>query len=127
MSATIGETFVLPLNNDNILLSLGSQSDNSNTGGILSIVNHLEIENFKVVVFPNPVKEFLSIKIWGLKNDTFIIEVSEISGKSLLHYSISNITDIFKINISSFVSGFYLLNIYSIKGEKIASTKFIKI
>ncbi|SEP99245.1 Por secretion system C-terminal sorting domain-containing protein [Hyunsoonleella jejuensis] len=84
-------------------------------GGTLSIENN-GFENNEIKVYPNPVKDFLKIKSSNMEK--LNLKLFDIKGKQL-NKVYGN-----KIDMSSFVSGFYILTVSS--GVKQASYKILK-
>ena len=66
------------------------------------------------LVYPNPIKSEINIKIFDCQIDTITIEIRDITGKALLAHKFEKIENI-RINVDDFPSGFYLLTISSTK------------
>ena len=85
-------------------------------GSTIMAVN--EVENVQFSIYPNPVKETLSIQGKSLENSTY--QIHHITGSSVMAGTISN----GKINVKNLTKGIYVLTI-SKNGQK-SSQKFIK-
>ncbi|MDR0505780.1 MAG: T9SS type A sorting domain-containing protein [Dysgonamonadaceae bacterium] len=71
-----------------------------------------DIENNEIYLFPNPVKDRLTI----VANDLNGIELLDINGKILLNWKQENQTTE-ELNMSNFSNGFYIVKIINKKGE----------
>ena len=127
LNATIGEIFVFSVNNGGVSLDAGSQSDVSNTGGMGTSISNNSVNNSLILVYPNPVNDFLNLQINGLKSNTIAFRVINISGKILMQQTITGSTNNFKINVSSLSNGNYFIDGYSSLGETITKIKFVKL
>jgi hypothetical protein len=127
LNATLGEIFVFSVSSGGISLVAGSQSDNSNTGGIPSSVTQNETVQSAVLVYPNPVGDLLNLQINGLKSETIAFQVFDINGKVVLQQTISNTDKTYKLKVTNLTAGNYFVNGYSATGEKIRNVKFIKL
>ena len=71
-----------------------------------------EAQNFKVLLYPNPVSDVLYIKAIGSSR----VEMINIMGERVLSQPTDVNQSIIKLDISRFASGMYLLNIFTDKG-----------
>lgn len=127
INATIGEIFVFSVSNAGISFGAGSQSGNSNTGGISSSDTKMESIQTSVFVYPNPVVAFLNLQITGLQSETITFQVVDVNGKVVLQQTISNSDKTYQVNVSNLSAGNYIVQGYSVSGEKIKNIKFIKL
>jgi hypothetical protein len=74
-------------------------------------------------VFPNPVDTFITVQFSEVLKNPINVMIYDISGKQILNNS-ENPTQSFTVDMSSFSSGVYLLNIVS--GNKKYSAQLIK-
>ena len=87
---------------------------------ILGSVNNL-VDN--IVLYPNPVKDEINIKIYDSKSE-YYIEIFDITGKKMHQGKLQK--DQSKINVNELPNGMYYLSISNKSGNKYTS-KFIKI
>jgi hypothetical protein len=127
LNATLGEIFVFSVSSGGISLDAGSQSDNSNTGGIPSSVTQNETVQSVVLVYPNPVGDLLNLQINGLKSETIAFQVFDISGKLVLQYNSVGANHIHQLQVKQLPSGNYFIQGYTANGENIRKIKFIKL
>lgn len=88
----------------------GNSQNQNNCANVLSTERH---ELYSVKIFPNPVNDILNIE----NTDNVTLKIFSING-SLLKTLTSN-SDL-KVNVSSFKSGIYILEISNLKGKKIS-------
>lgn len=127
LNATIGEIFVFSVSNGGISLDAGSQSDNTNTGGLQSSVTQTETTQSAVLVYPNPVGDLLNLQINGLSSETVSFQVFDISGKLILQYNSVGANHLHQLQVKHLPSGNYFIQGYTAKGETIRKIKFIKL
>ena len=77
----------------------------------------------KIKIFPNPSKDWLSIELPNLKNETTTITILALTGQSLFTLTAPNQSS-FRIPIMDLSSGIYLLKVES--GENSQLLKFVK-
>ena len=65
----------------------------------------------EIVLYPNPINEYLNIEL-PLKNlHSYTIELVDIQGKKL--HSINEVNSNVQINFQNYPSGIYIINVYS--------------
>ncbi len=79
-----------------------------------------EIKNEVIPVFPNPTRDFLSIK-WPNEQQEWQVEVIDLNGRSLLHWA----TKVDQVDVSSLPKGMYFLTLKS--KEEQTTIKFAKV
>lgn len=127
LNATIGEIFVFSVNSSGISLDAGSQSDESNTGGIPNSITQTDISRTEILVYPNPVKDNLNLKINGLNSETISFQVYDVSGKLVLQSNKSGINNLYNIKVEQLQQGNYFIKGYTANGLSIGEIKFIKL
>lgn len=90
-------------------------------------------KNNELAIFPNPVVDILTLEIDQLENLKTInteIEIFDVMGKTMQQNKIinevSNDKLIWKVNISQFKTGLYLVRILDIEHKVVATGKFVK-
>ncbi len=81
------------------------------------------LDKFRVSMYPNPMNDVLNVKLENVAFDRLQIELTDLSGKTLLTHSTSKRQ--FALDISGFQSGAYLCWIHA--DGKIATRKIIKL
>lgn len=81
------------------------------------------IEFDKIIAYPNPAKEFITLKFPILSDYT--IEIYQIDGKKIVETVLHDAKG-YQLNVSSFLSGVYFINIGSKSMDKKTTIKFIK-
>lgn len=127
LNATIGEVFVFTLNGSGISLSAGSQSDQSNTGGLVSIKPQIEIAGTEILVYPNPVNDYLNLQINRLNNEPVSFQVYDASDKLLLQHTIVGADNLFHIQVTHLPQGNYFIRGITAGGETFGKITFIKL
>ncbi len=89
-------------------------------------INDQEYAENQISIYPNPVKDVLSIKIdvEQESNNTFFAEIYDLQGKLLLSRTID--TNSFEFNLEEFNDGIYLVQIRTSQ-KLIGKKRFIKI
>ncbi len=127
LNATIGEIFVFSINSSGMSLDAGSQSDENNTGGIPNSITQTDISRTEILVYPNPVKDNLNLKINGLNSETISFQVYDVTGKLVLQSNKSGINNLYNIRVEQLQQGNYFIKGYTAKGLSIGEIKFIKL
>ena len=127
INATIGETFVFSLSNTGISLDAGAQSDQNNTGGMTNTVTKTEINQADMLVYPNPVQDFLNLQISGLSSETVSFQVYDAAGKLVMQYNSVGSNNLHRLQVKQLPQGNYFIQGYTPKGEAIGKIKFIKL
>lgn len=126
-----------PLSNGSISWSIGEPVSETYTGtnniltmGFhqpeLTLINMMQEqgEDVKILVFPNPVKEVLSVNLKGLNYGKYTIELNDAIGK-LIYRSETNVTEdsyIFQLKVNETAAGNYFLRV-----SNTSFTKTVKI
>ena len=105
------EQFYAPWSNGDyaVIVSNGICTDTSICNTISGVGFQEIINNDEIKVFPNPVKDFVSVDLFKI-HDNIIIEILDVSGKQIIINNYKNTKDI-KLNISELRTGYYLLKI----------------
>lgn len=127
MNVTLGEVFVFTLSGGNITLESGTQGSTGNTG----IVTGAEITEDAawgtLLLFPNPVSDFLNFQIDGFDDDYLYIQVFDMSGREVFtHNTVAN-SGLFSVNISALPSGVYIFSGTTRQGLSVGKVKFTKV
>ncbi|MGE3824716.1 MAG: T9SS type A sorting domain-containing protein, partial [Bacteroidia bacterium] len=99
-------------------------SDSTTCGGSISSVQQIISAQNKVVVYPNPVKDILTVSC-SVPAKEQVIELFNVSGQKVITENVNSITCKTEINLSALTSGIYLLRISS-QNEIIHVQKIIK-
>lgn len=127
LNATLGEIFVFSVGANGISLDAGSQSDDSNTGGIPSSITVTKSASPEVLVYPNPVADYLSMQINGLTSNDVSFQVFDINGKLVMQHNSKAVGDKHQLQVKQLANGQYFIQGYSSNGENIGKIKFIKL
>jgi len=127
INATIGEIFVFSVSNTGINIDAGSQSDQGNTGGITTNVSFNAKSQSDILIYPNPVDDFVNLKINGLKSEIIAFQVFDVAGKLVLNLNSIGKNSLFRINVNSLSKGNYFIIGYSSQGESVGQIKFVKL
>jgi len=127
INATIGEIFVFSVNASGISLDAGAQSDQNNTGGMTTAVTKTEINQADMLVYPNPVQDFLNLQINGLSSETVSFQVYDAVGKLVLQYNSVGANNLNRLQVKQLPQGNYFIQGYTPNGETIGQIKFIKL
>ena len=85
------------------------ESDNVVINSVTSSISDNSVEDFSL--FPNPAKDIIYLKPPKNYNETIIVEVMDMLGKTLLFKKINNPSGLSEINLSGYRSGVYFINI----------------
>ena len=102
LSWTIGEPVVGTVSNGNVITQGFQQSR-------LIIANISEVKNpqVKVLVFPNPTSEFLTVKL--SEHQAYTMQLFNLNGQLLMEQKANSIEN--KINMTTYTKGTYLLKL----------------
>jgi len=107
ISITIGEVVTETAYADNTILTQGFQQ-----GHYFAVsISHNGNKNIKAEVFPQPANKDLFIRMSIMPAGKLFFEITEITGKTINKGEITE--QLFKIDVSEYASGLYLLNIES--------------
>jgi hypothetical protein len=127
INATIGEIFVFSVSASGISLDAGSQSDEGNSGGLITSVSKTEITRSEILIYPNPVDDYLNLQINGLSSENVSFQVYDVAGKLIMQQNSVGTNNLHRIQVKQLPQGNYFVNGYTEKGEAINSIKFIKL
>ncbi len=115
---TMGETFVQEANQGSTHLSEGFIGPD--LAAILGIEDYTQLEGVRV--FPNPVKNFLSIEL--PEYNKYEIHLFDMTGKELINTSVDN--DQMQYDLSQLRAGIYLLSVIDRENKKSITLKIQK-
>ncbi|MBI5541056.1 MAG: T9SS type A sorting domain-containing protein [Bacteroidia bacterium] len=100
----------------------------TNGGGSLigSNINELSSTSDKIILFPNPASDILTLTFETEKTETYMVDIIDISGRILISKQSDKLTkgrDNFNLDVSSLTQGMYLLKV--VLDGKVYSNKFI--
>ncbi len=78
-----------------------------------------------IIVYPSPTKDFVTIELKQQKIQELCYSIYDIKGQIIEKKNIGN-SDLFKINLSDFNSGIYILKLTAKEGKKNAVIRIIK-
>jgi hypothetical protein len=108
LSWTTGELMVQTFSSDSLLLTQGFQQGNYS---ISTAVNEFRELQMDVEIFPNPVKHTLSIDFQGMVERTARLRLMNLTGKTLMTRNIANPEGVYRLNMSGYSPGTYMLEI----------------
>ena len=117
---TLGEPVIETLTGSSNILTQGMHQTNLLVTGL----QELEIPGLEVKVYPNPAKDFLMIEVTQTGNDLFRYELFDIAGRKAVVKKMNSNTE--EIDMSSYVSGIYLLRVLSPGDENVKTCKIVK-
>ncbi|MBK8311012.1 MAG: T9SS type A sorting domain-containing protein [Chitinophagaceae bacterium] len=79
-------------------------------------------------LYPNPVKDDLTLKFKGVTNENISIQISDLSGRRIISQQVSanNTVQTVNINTANLSAQVYILKMINSKNETIAIQKFVK-
>jgi len=107
MSITIGEPITETFYGNGLILTQGFQQGHYYAVGISPISS----DNIQAQVYPQPANKDLYIKMDYTDNRLISLELTDITGKSIINCSFSE--TVFHLDVSGLASGLYLLNLRS--------------
>ena len=117
---TLGEPVIETISGSSNILTQGFHQ----TKLLVTAISKMDFPELEVKVYPNPTGRFLKIEIIQTVNEQFFYELSDITGrKSVLKQMHSNTEE---IDMGSYVSGIYCLNVTTRNREYIKTFKIIK-
>jgi len=126
LNATLGEVFVFSISNNDISINAGSQSDLGNTG----TASNNEIQNNNpgnnMLLYPNPVKDYVNLRVDGLKETNVSFQVFDINGKIVMSQNMFSTNKIFTLNVQMLIEGTYILSGITPEGQSIGNIKIVK-
>ena len=79
-----------------------------------------------VNVYPNPTADMLTLEVQHIDVDAYTIAIFDASGKQVYTANHAGINSRVNINLSSFESGTYLLNLTSSKQETLGTYQVVR-
>jgi hypothetical protein len=117
---TLGEPVIETISGSGNILTQGMHQ----TKLLATAISETELPGLEVKVYPNPTGRFLKIEIIQTGDEQFFYEISDITGrKSVLKQMQTNTEE---IDMGSYVSGIYFLNVVSQNHKIVKVFKIIK-
>ena len=91
---------------------------------VVSNINNKLIDNNDILIYPNPVTSILNVSGSLIENSNVSFEILNFIGQKIYNYVPATQVSEFKIDISDYTAGTYILKLTS--GDKIYSEIFIK-
>ena len=118
LSFTVGELVVEPHTDGNGNSLGGGFTNGSTSSTTITSVKQPDEEKLMVNVYPNPTADMLTLDVQHIDVDAYTIAIFDASGKQVYTANHAGINSRVNINLSSFESGTYLLNLTSNKQER---------
>jgi len=119
LSWTIGECITETLVSQNSIITQGFQQSSY----IITAIQQVNESQFEIVAYPNPVNNFINLKIESTQFGNLKYIISDISGKVLQTENLTTSNQ--QINFSNFSVGTYFINVYQ-NNKSIKLFKIIK-
>jgi len=123
LSWTMGESVIETYTSTNGILTQGFQQPFTTVSGI----KELKYSNIGIIVYPNPVSDFLNVRFIATEKIDLIIELIDLNGKVLLNEKVVTDQFITQINFKYVKPGSYFLRLRKTTGELIESYKILKV
>ena len=100
-----------------IIADLTNHQSNGITGmydiidGALNVVNVKNVETENIVIFPNPVQDFVQVDLSQVSQVISEIQIIDFEGKSLYNYSVQSNQNLVQIPVANFIPGMYILQL----------------
>lgn len=117
---TLGEPVIETISGSNHILTQGMHQSKL----LVTAIGEMEFPGLEVKVYPNPTGRFLNIEIIQNGNEQFLYEVTDITGRKSALKQMHAKTE--GIDMVSYVSGIYFLNVTTRNREYIKTFKIIK-
>jgi len=124
LSFTLGELAVLT-QTDSDGNTLGSGFTAGATVTTVSI-QEPNVSVLSVKVFPNPTTELVNIQINYSSLEQVIVSINDLQGKEVYNGKYAGISNTIGVNITSYVSGTYVLSLKNKNNEVLGTYKIIK-
>ena len=122
MSVTIGEPCIFVATHENGTLSGGAQGGTTTTTtGVKPFVFSSQLQ-----IFPNPVVDRLFVQTGDSKYVECSFEVYDNAGKLVMENQQVSAKGLFQIDVSSLLSGSYILRVVPSQGVAIGHVSFVK-
>jgi len=121
ISGATSQTYVATSNGSYAVLVSNNGCSDTSACYVVSSVGYDEMENFELLIYPNPVKDQLNIT--GLQNlsDDLIFEIVTLTGQVVGEYQIN----LNSLDLSGLPKGSYFLNAFN--DTKIITLRFVKL
>ncbi|MDD4756688.1 MAG: T9SS type A sorting domain-containing protein [Prolixibacteraceae bacterium] len=117
---TLGETVIATLPGSENILTQGFHQ----TKLLVTGLQEFNIPGLEVRVYPNPTSNMLMIEVIQTGNDNFRYELFDIAGRKIVLKNMNS--NIEEIDMSSYVSGVYLLHVLKSNSMQVKICKIIK-
>lgn len=78
----------------------------------------------KIAIFPNPVKDVVTIDITALENENLTVQLIDITGRTIKSIQNEN-SDIIRFDVSKMTQGVYFVTFLNDNKEKIGTKKVV--
>jgi hypothetical protein len=126
LSFTVGELVVETHTDGNGNALGGGFTNGSTSSTTVTSVQQPDEEKLMVNVYPNPTADMLTLDVQHIDVDAYTITIFDVSGKQVYTANHSGISGRININLSSFESGTYLLNLISNKQETLGTYQVVR-
>ena len=92
---------------------------------VLSTEDFSSLEN-SITVYPNPVRDVVNLAFTDILSEEFVVQVTDISGKTILQKVFENNGLTESISVSNLSSGIYFINIQRSEKQQSKTFKIIK-
>lgn len=117
---TLGEPVIETLTGPANILTQGMHQTNLLVTGLEEMI----VPGLEVRVYPNPTSDLLMIEVIQTGNDLFRYELFDITGRKIVLKKMNS--NIEEIDMGSYVSGVYLLNVLNLNRKHVKVCKIIK-
>lgn len=121
---TLGESWVEPLKNTGQFYTQGFHQPILRVKAIRQVTNN-EAMPYQVAVAPNPVRAQLTVSFESSTSENVLITVNDLLGRPLASKRGMS-TGETQVDMSAYLAGVYLLNVYNIKGQLVRTFKIVK-
>ncbi|MBP8041445.1 MAG: T9SS type A sorting domain-containing protein [Bacteroidales bacterium] len=127
VNVTLGEIFVFTASAGGMSLDAGAQSGTDNTGGLVTTVTNAKNPQTEILVYPNPVADYLNLQINGLKSATVSFQIYDTGGKLTMQQNSAGSNDLYRLQVSQLPQGNYFIQGFTAQGETFGKIQFIKL
>ncbi|MEE4285669.1 MAG: T9SS type A sorting domain-containing protein [Mariniphaga sp.] len=117
---TLGEPVIETISSSGNILTQGMHQ----TKLLVTAISEMEFPGLEVKVYPNPTGRFLKIEVTQTGNEQFFYEISDITGRKSVLKKLQGNTE--EIDMGSYVSGIYFLDVLSQNHKNVKVFKIIK-
>jgi hypothetical protein len=121
---TMGEPVTGKIAYGNVVLSQGFQQNRKTTA--TALYSDLSVNPFKIDVYPNPVKNFVTISLRTAITEPMMITLFDMNGKTLFQQTMQSNTPEQQVNMANFPEGFYLIRFNTLTGKPCGTFKIKK-